>query len=142
MEAIQTLKKLIIPHIQNPSINLRILNFKISVLGEVAAPGVYTTTSERLTLLEALGLAGDLTIYGVRKNILLIRETDGKKTYNRVDVTQADFINSPYYYLTQNDVIVVEPNKARMSSSVFGPNLNFTLSVVTFLTTIALLIFK
>jgi polysaccharide export outer membrane protein len=93
-------------------------------------------------LLEALGLAGDLTIYGVRKNILLIRETDGKKTYNRVDLTQADFINSPYYYLTQNDVIVAEPNRTKMSSSVFGPNVTVMLSLISVLTTIALLIFK
>jgi polysaccharide export outer membrane protein len=141
-EAINTLQGLIKPFIEKPSINLRILNFKISVLGEVIAPGVYTTSSERITLLEALGLAGDLTIYGVRQNILVIRETDGKKAFNRIDITQADFMNSPYYYLTQNDVIVVEPNQTRMNASVFGPNLTFTLSVVTFLTTVAILIFK
>ena len=138
----QLLERLIKPFIEKPSINLRILNFKISVLGEVSTPGVYTTSSERITLLEALGLAGDLTIYGIRQNILVIRETDGKKSYNRIDITQADFMNSPYYYLTQNDVIVVEPNQTRMNASAFGPNLTFTLSVVTFLTTMAILIFK
>lgn len=127
-------------YIKNPSINLRILNYKISVLGEVMRPGTFTLASERITLLEALAMAGDLTIYGKRDNILVIRESEGKKTFNRIDLTKADFINSPYYYLTQNDQIVVEPNKTRVNASAFGPNVTGIISVASLLITIVVLI--
>ncbi|HEY0045892.1 MAG TPA: polysaccharide biosynthesis/export family protein [Flavobacterium sp.] len=129
-------------YIVNPSINLRILNYKISILGEVAKPGSFNVQSERLTILEALSLAGDLTVYGKRDNILIIRETEGKRSYNRVDITQSDFMNSPYYYLTQNDVVFVEPNQTRINSSVVGPNIQVIFSAVSLLVTIAVLIFR
>ncbi len=141
-EAINTLKNQIKVYITNPTINLRILNYKISVLGEVLKPGIYNFTSERITLLEALSDAGDLTIYGKRNNILLIRESDGKKTYNRVDITKADFINTPFYYLSQNDVILVEPNKTRINASVIGPNATVIISSLSLLTTILILLVK
>ena len=93
-----------------------------------------------MTLLEALSQAGDLTIYGNRSNVLVIREINGKKEYNRVNITKADFINSPYYYLTQNDVVMVEPNKTKVNSSVIGPNLTVTISALSLLTTVLLII--
>jgi len=107
-EAVKLIEQKVSEYIIEPSVNLRILNFKFSVLGEVNKPGTYKIDSERITLLEALSQAGDLTIYGKRNNILLIREINGKKEYNRVDITKADFINSSNYYLVQNDVVLVQ----------------------------------
>jgi polysaccharide export outer membrane protein len=127
-------------YIKNPIINLRIMNFKVSVQGEVVAPGTYTIDSERITLIEALSKARDLTIYGKRNNILIIREIDGVKSYNRVDITQADFINSPFYYLAQNDVVYVEPNKNRINAAAVGPNTGVIISVTSLLITIITLI--
>lgn len=128
--------------IKDPSVNLRILNYKISVLGEVMQPGTFTISSERMTILEGLSMAGDLTIYGVRKNILLIRENNGVKSFHRIDLTKADFIDSPQYYLQQNDQIVVEPNKTRINGSAYGQNLTFILSAASLALTIAVLLFK
>lgn len=139
-QAVRMLEEKIKEYITNPSVNLRILNYKFSIIGEVNRPGTFKIESERVTLLEALSQAGDLTIYGNRSNILIIREVGGKKQYNRVDITKADFINSPFYYLVQNDVVVVEPNKTRVNSSVVGPNLNVTISAISLLTTILFII--
>ncbi|WP_396195468.1 polysaccharide biosynthesis/export family protein [Flavobacterium sp.] len=129
-------------YIKEPSVNLRILNYKISVLGEVNKPNTYKIASERVTLLEAISLAGDMTIYGKRSNVLVIREVDGKKTFNRVDLTNQDFISSPFYYLNQNDVVMVEPNKTKINSSVIGPNITVTISALSLLTTIAIILFR
>ncbi len=127
-------------YIKNPIINLRITNFKISLQGEVGVPGTYSVNSERITLIEALSMAKDMTIYGKRDNVLIIREVDGVKSYNRVDITKADFINSPFYYLAQNDVIYVEPNKARVNASAVGPNTGVLISITSLLITVATLI--
>ena len=141
-EAVDKLTDAVAIYIINPSINLRILNYKVSIIGEVARPGNYQLQSERITLLEALSMAGDLTIYGKRDNILIIREVEGKKSFNRVDITSADFINSPYYYLTQNDQIVVEPNKARMNASVVGPNITLFISALSVLVSLSIILFR
>jgi polysaccharide export outer membrane protein len=127
-------------YIKNPIINFRIINFKVSVQGEVTLPGIYTVNSERITLIEALAMAKDLTIYGKRNNILIIREVDGVKTYNRVDITKADFINSPFYYLVQNDVIYVEPNKNKINGAAVGPNTGVLISITSLIITIITLI--
>jgi len=131
-EAKEKIKDLLKDHIHNPSIQLKITNFKISVLGEVADPGIHKVPGERITLLEALSLSGDLTIYGKRKNIMVIREKEGVKSIEKVDITSTDFINSPYYYLTQNDVVYVEPNKTQVNNSVIGSDIRTTLSVLSF----------
>ncbi|MDQ7960994.1 polysaccharide biosynthesis/export family protein [Flavobacterium lindanitolerans] len=123
-------------YIKKPSINLRILNYKVTVQGEVTQPGIHNITSERITLTEALSMSGDLTVYGKRDNILVIREVDGKKQATRVDITKADFLNSPFYYLKQNDVVYVEPNKTKVNSSVVGPNTAIVLSSISILVTI------
>jgi len=141
-EANAKMVKLVSEYVRNPGINLRILNFKVSVLGEVLRPASYTIAGERVTLLEALSLAGDMTIYGKRSNILVIREINGVKSYHRVDVTQSDFLNSPFYYLAQNDVVVVEPNKTKINSAGVGPNTGIILSSISILITIAVLIFR
>lgn len=135
-EAVSKMNQELSKYIAKPSVNLRILNFKITVQGEVTQPGVHNITSERITLAEALSLSGDLTVYGKRENILIIREKDGKKQAARVDITKADFLNSPYYYLSQNDVVYVEPNKTKVNSSVVGPNTAIVLSAVSLLVTI------
>lgn len=129
-------------YIRNPTVNLRIANYKVSVLGEVSRPNSYTITSERLTILEAISLAGDLTIYGKRDNVLLIREIEGKKTYVRLDLTKADILNSPYYYLAQNDVIFVEPNQTKINSSKIGPDVNVLFSTISILITLTVLLLK
>jgi polysaccharide export outer membrane protein len=100
--------------LKEPSVIVRNLNFKISVLGEVKLPAVYVIPDEKITLPEVLSLAGDLTIYGNRANVMIIREENGKREYARIDLTSRDIFNSPYYYLHKNDVIYVEPVKARM----------------------------
>ncbi len=139
-QATQVVAQSLKPHVSDATINLRIFNFKVTVQGEVARPGTFTIESERVTLLQALSMAGDPTIYGKRKDILIIREFDGKRTYNRVDITQPDFTNSEFYYLMQNDVIYVEPNTVRVNSSAVGPNLTFALSAISLLTTIIVVI--
>lgn len=101
----------------DPIVDIRFLNFKVTVLGEVGRPTVINVPNEKITLLEAIGLAGDLTIFGKRDNVLLIRETDGKKMVKRLDLNSSDLLSSPYYYLQSNDVVYVEPNKAKVSSA-------------------------
>lgn len=127
-------------YIKNPVINMRIANFKISVQGEVTAPGSYPVSSERVTLIEALSMAGDLTVFGKRSNILIIREVNGVKTFNRVDITKSGFINSPFYYLAQNDVVYVEPNKSKINGAAVGPNTGVIISVSSLLITLIALI--
>ena len=141
-DANKQLVKVISEYIKNPTIDVRILNFKISVLGEVTKPGSYYVQGERISVFEGLSLAGDLGVYGKRKNVLIIHEEDGKKTYNRVDITKADFLNSPQYYLSQNDIIFVEANKTKINSSVVGPNTSVILSVVSILITLSVILFR
>lgn len=132
-QAMSMIKTKLKDYIKDPFVTMRILNFKVSVTGEVARPGSFPVATERVTLPEALAMAGDLTIYGKRDNILIIRETDGKKTYNFVDISKADFINSPFYYLAQNDMVYVEPNKTRMNAAAIGPNIGVILTSVSLL---------
>lgn len=139
-EVLKMLETKIATYIKSPIINLRITNFKISLQGEVNVPGTYNVSSERITLIEALSMAKDLTIYGNRHNVLIIREVDGVKSYNRIDLTKADFINSPFYYLAQNDVIYVEPNDTRVNASAVGPNTGVLISITSLLITLATLI--
>lgn len=138
----QAIKQLLEGKITNPVITIQLLNFKISVQGEVNKPGTFPITTERVTLLEALSMAGDLTIYGKRDNILVIREENGVKSFQKVDITKGDFVNSPYYYLSQNDFIYVEPNKTRVNSSVIGPNITVGISALSLIITIIALTAK
>ena len=118
-EAIALLEEKIGVYINQPVVHLQIENFKITVLGTVSRPGTFRIPNERITLLEALGLAGDLSLNGVRNNVLVIREINGLKQEYRVDLTSKELFNSPVYYLKQNDVIYVEPNMAARSQSTF-----------------------
>lgn len=139
-EIVADLKQQLSKYIVNPIINLRIMNYRITIKGEVRNPGTHVVTSERITLNEALALSGDLTIYGNRKNILVVREINGKRTSTRIDLTQADFINSPFYYLKQNDVVIVEPNKTQINSSAVGPNVQLALSGASILISLVIAI--
>jgi polysaccharide export outer membrane protein len=105
----------------DPVVEVRLLNYKVTVLGEVSRPTVITVPNEKLTLLEALGIAGDLTIFAKRNNVLVIRSENGRKIGNRIDLNSTELFRSPYYYLKPNDVVYVEPNKARVMS---GSRLN------------------
>ncbi len=106
-------KKLLI----DPIVSIRHLNFEVTVIGEVGKPSVITVPSEQLSLLKALGLAGDITIYGNKDNVLLIRENNGKRLVKRLNLNSKDFLSSAYYYLQPNDILYVEANKDRVASA-------------------------
>lgn len=127
-------------HLNNPTINVRLLNAKVTILGEVGSPGTYDFYEENITVLQALGYAGDLTINGKRDDILLIRETDGVYTTTHLDLTSASLLNSPYFYIKPNDVIMVNPNGPRVKSAGYIGNLGSLLSIITILFTTVVLI--
>lgn len=135
------LKEKLAVYLKDPVINIRLLNFKVTVLGDVASPGIKAFSSNRVTLFDALGASGDLSIFGKRNNILLVRDFQGVKTFNRIDITKADFVNSSFYYLDQNDVVYVEARKAKIDANAL-PNLGLIISVVSFLTTMLFLVIK
>ena len=136
------LKKEISKYVLNPQVSVRNTNYKITVLGEVNRPGTYNIPDAQTTLLEVLGLAGDLSIYGNREDILVLRNIDGTMTKERINLTKADFINSPYFYLKQNDVIIVSPNETKQKTSRLDPNTGIYISVASIVVTILALIFK
>ena len=107
-------------YIKDPIVDIETVNYRITVLGEVSRPGTYTAINERITLIEAISLAGDMTIYGERENVLVIQDYDGKKTYTRVNLKSNELFDSPVYYLSQNDIVYVEPNKTRAKDSSIG----------------------
>lgn len=119
------------PYVKNPSVNVRILNFRISILGEVNNPGTFTFLEERVSIPQALGRAGDLTINGDRNNVLIIRDQDGAKINQFIDLTKSDFINSSNYFLKQNDVIYVRPNNAKVKSSGLVGNASTLVSILS-----------
>ena len=129
-------------YIKNPIVNIRLTNFKVTVLGEVKSPGTYPVPNERISILEAIGLAGDLTIQGKRKTVVLIREQNGKRTFIDIDLTSREILNSPYFYLAQNDVLIVEPNKSKINSSAVGANTGIILSSISFLISIVAIIIR
>lgn len=122
-------------------VNVKIMNFKVSVLGAVSRPGQVSSQAERLTILQAIAQCGDLTTGGLRKNVLVIREQDGQRTSTRIDLTSPDLLNSPYYYLKQNDVIYVEPNSSiRVQSSPYFTFWNASSSILSLIVSIVSLI--
>lgn len=122
-------------YLKNPIINIRLRNFTVTILGEVNRPGTYAVNGEQITILEALGLASDLTIKGMRNNVLVIRDFDGTKIYNRIDLTSKNAMKSPVYYLTQNDVVYVEPNQSAVTSSSLDNRATIALSIASILIT-------
>lgn len=139
-EAKELFKSKLSDYIKDPIVNIRILNFRISVLGEVNSPGIYNVSGERITLLEAMSLAGDLKIKARRDNVLVIRNFNGSKVYTRVDLRSKELFNSPVYYLTQNDVVYIEPNKSAISASYLDARAGLIFSIFSLLVTTSVII--
>ncbi|MBT0607919.1 polysaccharide biosynthesis/export family protein [Aequorivita echinoideorum] len=136
------LSKRISEYVIAPIVTINIENFKVSVLGEVNSPGTYPVQGERLTLPEALGMAGDMTLFGKRDNILVIREINGRKTFRYLDIRTADVMDDEFYYLKQNDIVYVEPNNAKVQSSSFNSNTSIYIGVASLLLSVIVLIVR
>ena len=109
IEAKETIHKALEVYLKEPVVNIRLLNFRVNVLGEVASPGTFSIPNDRLTAIEAIALAGDLTVFGRRDSILLVRENNGQREYGYLDLNTKEIFHSPYYYLQQNDVLYIQP---------------------------------
>lgn len=127
-------------HLINPNVTVRLLNSKVTILGEVRKPGTYTFTEKNISLLQALGLAGDLTIDGNRKNIILIRESNGQRTTIKLDLTSASWLSSLYQNIQPNDVIIVSPNTKKVTSAGLIGNISTILSIASILLSSIILI--
>lgn len=126
-----------------PAVVVRFVNFKISVLGEVTAPGTFTIKNGKVTILEALALARDLTIYGQRDNVKVVREnSDGKREIAELNLNDVSILNSPYYYLQQNDVVYVTPNESKAKNSDIGSSTSLWFSGTSILISLASLLFN
>lgn len=138
-QAEQLIVKNLKPYIkENPIVTVRMSNYKISVLGEVARPGTFTISNEKVNLLEALAMAGDMTVYGVRDNVKLIREdANGKQEIHTLDLNKAETVLSPYYWLQQNDVVYVTPNKTKARNSGVGTSTSLWFSATSILVSLA-----
>jgi len=140
LEAILKMSLLLDEYVQNPIINIRLMNFRITVIGEVQRPSTFTIPTEKVTILEALGLAGDMTAFGKRDNVIIIREKDGMRTTTRLNLNEKSILASPYYYLQQNDVIYVEPYKTKAIQSDANPQ---TFAIITgFVSLVTLALFQ
>lgn len=133
--------------IKDPIVTVQFLNFKVSVMGEVTRPGTFDISGDRITLLEALSMAGDLTIYGRRDRVAVIREKDGKRRILYHDLRSSDIFQSPCYYLQQNDIVYVEPNKAKTGQSRINSNNSVgvwlsAVSVLASITSLMITMFK
>jgi polysaccharide export outer membrane protein len=126
---------------ETPIVTVRMANYKISVLGEVNKPGTFTVSNEKVNVLEALAMAGDMTVYGVRDNVKLIREdAQGKRQIVMLDLTKSDLVLSPYFYLQQNDILYVTPNQTKARNSDIGNTTTIAISATSILVSIASLI--
>ena len=135
------IKKLLVDggYLINPNVTVRLLNAKVTILGEVRNPGTFTFTENNISLLQALGLAGDLTINGSREDVMVLRYADGVQTTTRINLTSASFLKGPYQMVKPNDVIVVNPSSARISSAGYIGSIPILLGVITSSLTIILL---
>ena len=128
---------------ENPIVTVRMSSYSISVLGEVTRPGSYQVAREKINILEALAQAGDLTIYGIRTNVKLIREnSEGRKEIHTIDLTDANLISSPYYYLQQNDIVYVEPNKVKARNSNIGTSTTLWFTATSILISLTSLMYN
>lgn len=127
-------------HLKKPNVSVRLLNAKFTILGEVNVPGTYTFTEKNISLLQALGLAGDLTIDGNRKDIIVIRVSDGKRTTTKLDLTSASWLNSSYQNVQPNDIIIVNPNLKKIRSAGLIGNISTVLSIASILLSTIILV--
>lgn len=130
-ELSEHLKSRIEKEVEEPTVRVQLANFKVNVLGEVTEPGVIEVKSERFSVLDALAAVGDMTVYGNRENVLLIREEGGERRFYRLNLKDAAIINSPYFYLKQNDVVYVEANSVRESNAKYDQNKSYRVTVVS-----------
>ncbi|MCL2597461.1 MAG: polysaccharide biosynthesis/export family protein [Paludibacter sp.] len=141
-DAISMIQAKLIPYIKDATVTLRFQNFKINILGEVMHPGQYTIDNERVSVLDALALAGDMTIFAKRNNLLVIRENDGKLQFGRINMNDKELFRSPYYYLQQNDVIYIETNRNKIIGSqnigLYLQSISTVAALVSAITTIVL----
>ncbi|MFP5437199.1 MAG: polysaccharide biosynthesis/export family protein [Bacteroidia bacterium] len=138
----QSLKGKLSKFLNKPLITVRIKNFRISVVGEVLKPGFYNIPTERVSIPEALAMAGDLTIFGLRENVLLIRDNNGVKTHVELDLTDGNLINSEYFYLQQNDALYIKQNKAKRGAGAIGPSVPIIVSALSVLAVVVSLIIR
>ncbi|MCX4264801.1 MAG: polysaccharide export protein [Muribaculaceae bacterium] len=117
--------------VKDPIVTVNLMNFKVAIGGEVKTPNTYKVNGNRITILDALAMAGDLTEYGERANVLIIREENGQRSYAHIDLNKSDLLRSPYYYLKQNDYIYVSPNKIKQANSKYNTNNSYKLSVTS-----------
>ena len=131
------IKKLLLDggYLISPNVTVRLLNAKVTILGEVQRPGTFSFTENNISLLQALGLAGDLTINGSREDVMVLRYVDGVQTTKRIDLTSASFLKGPYQMVKPNDVILVNPNSAKVSSAGYVGNLSAILGIASILLT-------
>ncbi|TPE39989.1 polysaccharide biosynthesis/export family protein [Pontibacter mangrovi] len=124
-------------YLKDPIVNIRYLNYRVTVIGEVSRPSTFTIPSEKINILEALGMAGDMTAFGKRENVLIIREGNGERTMARVNLNNKEMLNSPYFYLQQNDVVYVEPDRMKQVQASTNTR---TLSIITAVTSLAIVV--
>ena len=148
-ELAENLRTKIEEYVKNVNVNVQIVNFKVTLMGEVARPGAVAIKNDRVSILDVLGLVGDLTFNANRKNILVIRDKEGKKEFGRLDITDPAIFTSPYFYLRQNDVVYVEPNNAKKKNARYSQAQQYSitvfssiLSAVSVITTVILAITK
>ena len=141
-QLVDTLKTRLNSYLNDPIVTVKYLNYKITVLGEVSKPGSFTIPNEPITILEALGLSGDMTVYGRRHNVLVIREEGGQQKHYRVNMNSKELFTSPVYYLQQNDVVYVEPNKAKATGGDYSTFMPLFVSLGSLFTTIAALLIR
>lgn len=139
-QAHEKMQSELIKYVKEPIVNIRYLNFKITVIGEVQKPTTFTISNDRINVLEALGMAGDMTVYGKRENVLVIREENGERNMVRLDFNSKEVFSSPYFYLKQNDIVYVEPSHLRDPSG--ERTLRIISTVATVITAASLLIFR
>jgi polysaccharide export outer membrane protein len=112
-------------------VNVQIVNYKVTLVGEVSKPGAISVKNDRISILDAIGQAGDLTINANRTNVLVIRDNNGEKEFARMDLTKPDIFTSPFYYLRQNDVVYVEPNKAKKRNSRYSQAQSYNVTIIS-----------
>ncbi len=127
-------------HLSNPTVNVRLINAKVTVLGEVNRPGTYTFTEQNITILQALGYAGDLTINGKREDILITREVNGMRKVTHIDLTSTAFMNGEFYFIKPNDVIIVNPNDPRVKNAGFIGDVGTILTIASLALSVTILL--
>lgn len=127
-------------HLSDPSVNIQFADMFVTIVGEVTRPGRYNISTDRISLFDALAMAGDLTVYGQRNDVTVIREENGVRTHKQLDLTKQDIFTSPYFYLQQNDMVYVKPNKYKAQTGEYNQNRSFYLSIVSTLVSIATLV--